>query len=162
MLVTTTAPISTRLALILIAGCTIAILSFGPRSIMGLFLTPVTETRGWSREIFALAIALQNLFWGLGQPIAGMLADQYGTARVLAFGAVLYALGLVGTAYGATPLSFNLAAGVLMGLGMAAASFSIVLAAFGRAVTPTQRSIAFGLGTAAGSFGGTRVGSRKK
>ena len=140
-------------AVVIMAGCVISLISFGPRSALGLFLTPMTEARGWSREIFALAIAIQNIVWGAGQPLAGAVADRYGTARVLAAGGVLYAAGLVVTAWAPTPMMLHLGAGVMIGLGMAAASFSIVLAAFGRAVTPQRRSIAFGIGTAAGSFG---------
>lgn len=141
------------IAFVIASGCLIALVSFGPRSAMGLFLAPMTEAHGWSREVFALAIAIQNLLWGAGQPVAGALADRYGTARVLALGALLYAAGLWVSAWAPSPLWLNLGAGVLMGLGMAAASFTIVLAAFGRIVTPAQRSLAFGIGTAAGSFG---------
>ncbi|MDP2620363.1 MAG: MFS transporter [Hyphomicrobiales bacterium] len=140
-------------AVVIIAGCIISLIAFGPRSALGLFLTPMTEARGWSREIFALAIAIQNIMWGAGQPLAGAIADRYGTARVLAAGGVVYALGLAVTAWAPSPLWLNLGAGVLIGLGLAGASFSIVLAAFGRAVSPERRSIAFGIGTAAGSFG---------
>ena len=139
--------------LVIIVGCLIALLSFGPRSALGLFLTPMTEARGWSREIFALAIAIQNLMWGAGQPVAGAVADRWGTARVLALGGVIYAAGLALMAWAPTPVWLHISAGVLIGLGMSAASFSIVLAAFGRAVSPAKRTIAFGIGTAAGSFG---------
>lgn len=138
---------------IILCGCVIATISFGPRSAMGLFLAPVTETRDWTREIFALSIAIQNLIWGAGQPVAGALADRYGTARVLAGGGVCYALALVVMAWAPTPLWLHLSAGVLIGLALAACSFSIVLAAFGRVVSPEKRVIAFGIGTAAGSFG---------
>ncbi|HSM20416.1 MAG TPA: MFS transporter, partial [Hyphomicrobiales bacterium] len=140
-------------AIVIIAGCIISLISFGPRSALGLFLAPMTEARGWSREIFALAIALQNIIWGAGQPVFGAIADRYGTARVLVAGGLIYALGLAVTAWAPSPLWLNVGAGVLIGLGMAAASFSIVLAAFGRAVSPQRRSMAFGVGTAAGSFG---------
>jgi MFS family permease len=141
------------LPLIIAAGCLIAIISFGPRSALGLFFAPMIEARGWSREVAALAIALQNLLWGAGQPIAGMVADRFGTGRVLVAGAILYAIGLIGTAYVTSGLMLQLFLGVFLGLGLAAASFSIVLAAFGRAVSPEKRSIAFGIGTAAGSLG---------
>jgi MFS family permease len=141
------------LPIIIASGCLIAIISFGPRSALGLFFAPMIEARGWSREVAALAIAIQNLLWGAGQPIAGMVADRYGTGRVLVAGAVLYCIGLIGTAYVTSGLMLQLFLGVFLGLGLAAASFSIVLAAFGRAVTPEKRSIAFGIGTAAGSLG---------
>ncbi len=141
------------LPVILVCGCGIALLSFGPRSIMGLFLAPMTEARGWTREIFGLSIAIQNLLWGIGQPFAGMVADRYGTARVLAAGAAVYAAGLFIMAWAPTPVWLHISAGVLIGLGLSAASFSIVLAAFGRAVSEARRAMAFGLGTAAGSLG---------
>ncbi|PLX36280.1 MAG: MFS transporter [Hyphomicrobiales bacterium] len=141
------------LPFIIASGCLIAVLSFGPRSIMGLFLAPITEDRGWTREIFGLSIAIQNLLWGIGQPFAGMIADRYGTARVLAVGGVIYALGLFMMAWAPEPVFLHLSAGILVGIGLSAASFSIVLAAFGRAVSDAKRSLAFGVGTAAGSLG---------
>nr|WP_306268487.1 MFS transporter [Pararhizobium sp. IMCC3301] len=134
-------------------GCLIVIASFGPRSILGLFLEPMTSANGWSRETFALALALQNLMWGAGQPVAGAVADRFGTAKVIAAGGIVYALGLVLMAYAEGPFALHLTGGVMVGLGMSAASFSLVLSAFGRIVTPQKRSIAFGIGTAAGSFG---------
>lgn len=145
--------VSTAVILVIVAGCAIALLQFGPRSALGMFLTPMTETRGWTREIFSLAIALQNLLWGAGQPVAGAIADRYGTARVLAIGGVLYAAGLWVTAWAPDPLWLNIGAGLMVGIGMSACSFALVLAAFGRIVTPQMQSIAFGIGTAAGSFG---------
>ncbi len=140
-------------ALLLIFGCTIAMFSFGARSSFGLLLAPMTEAREWSREIFGFAIALQNLIWGIAQPAAGAFAEKYGTARVLAFGGVLYAVGLVATAWADTPLWLDIGAGILIGLGIACTSFTIIIAAFGRAVTESQRSIAFGIGMASGSLG---------
>lgn len=140
-------------SIVIIAGCLISLIAFGPRTALGLFLTPMTEARGWGREIFALAIAIQNIMWGAGQPLAGAVADRYGTARVLAAGGLIYAAGLVVTAWAPSPLWLNVGAGLMIGLGMAASSFAIVLAAFGRTVAPARRSIAFGVGTAAGSFG---------
>ncbi|MCC2113261.1 MAG: MFS transporter, partial [Hyphomicrobiales bacterium] len=125
-----THPLKYPVTLIILVGCLIALLSFGPRSALGLFLTPMTETRGWSREIFALAIAIQNLMWGAGQPVAGAVADRWGTAPVLALGGVIYAAGLGLMAWAPTPVWLHISAGVLIGLGMSAASFSIVLAAF--------------------------------
>ncbi len=136
-----------------VAGCLIALLSFGPRTIMGLFLAPMTEARGWSREAFALSIAIQNIMWGIGQPFAGAVADRYGSGRVLAVGGLIYAAGLVLMAWAPNPLWLDLSAGVMVGLGMAAASFSIVLAAFGRRVPAARQPLMFGIGTAAGSLG---------
>ena len=138
---------------VIVIGCLIVIASFGPRSILGLFLEPMTSANGWSRETFALALALQNLMWGAGQPVAGAIADRFGTAKVIAAGGIVYALGLVLMAYADGPFALHLTGGVMVGLGMSAASFSLVLSAFGRIVTPQKRSIAFGIGTAAGSFG---------
>ncbi len=140
-------------ALLIIFGCIISMLSFGSRSAFGLLLGPITEAREWSREIFGFALALQNLIWGMAQPAAGALAEKYGTARVLAIGGILYAIGLVVTAWADTPLWLDVGAGILVGLGVAGSSFAIVIAAFGRAVTESQRSMAFGIGMASGSAG---------
>jgi MFS family permease len=114
---------------------------------------PISEGRGWSAEVFALAIAIQNLVWGLGQPFAGAVADRYGSARVLAAGGVVYAAGVALMAVSPTPLAFNLTAGVLVGLGLSGASFTIVIAALGRLVPADKSSQAMGLATAAGSLG---------
>lgn len=140
-------------AVVIVCGCLIAILTFGPRSTMGFFLTPMTTANGWSREAFALSIALQNLLWGLGQPFAGMIADRFGTWRVLSTGAALYALGLVLMAYTTSPVTLQFTAGVLLGLGIAGSAFFLVLASFARLLPESFRSTAYGLGTAAGSMG---------
>lgn len=140
-------------AFIVLCGCLIAIVSFGPRSALGFFLTPLSQENGWGRDVFALALALQNLVWGVGQPFAGAIADRFGTIRVLCVGAILYGLGLGTMAYSTTPFELQLSAGFLIGFGMAGCSFNIVLAAFGKLVPPSWRSMAFGAGTAAGSFG---------
>jgi MFS family permease len=134
-------------------ACLISLLAFGPRSAMGFFQLPILEDHGWDRSTFGMAMALQNLFWGIGQPLFGIIADKYGTWRVLAIGAVLYALGLSLTAIAATPLWLYIGGGILIGLGVAACSFGVVLAAIGRLVGPEKRSFAFGLGTASGSAG---------
>ena len=146
-------PIARALPLIIAAGCLIALFSNGPRTVMGLFLAPMTDAHGWSRETFALAIAIQNIMWGLGQPVAGAISDRFGSGRVLAGGGVLYAAGLALMAWAPTALWLHLSAGVLMGLGMAAASFYIVLAAFAQRVPPEKRTIVMGIGMAAGSMG---------
>jgi MFS family permease len=140
-------------AVILACGCLIAILGFGPRSSLGLFLTPISSTHGWGRDVFALALALQMLLWGAGQPFAGAVADRFGAVWVLTAGALLYALGLVMMTYSTTPVTFQLTAGVLLGLGISASSFTIVIGAFGKLMPPSWRSLSFGFGTAAGSFG---------
>ena len=139
--------------LIIACGCLIAALTFGPRSAMGFFQLPMLAEKGWDRETFGLALAIQNIAWGIGTPVFGALADRYGTWRVLALSGVLYAAGLATMAMATTPGMLHLGGGVLVGLGIAAGSFGIVLAAFARNVTPQQRSLAFGLGTAAGSAG---------
>ena len=142
-----------NIGLVIACGCVIALLSFGPRSAMGLFFQPMTEARGWSRELFALALAIQNLMWGIGQPVAGMMADRLGTWKTLVLGAVFYAAGLLLMADAESAVALHVSAGVLFGLGVAFSSFSLVLAAFGRTVSPEQRSLAFGIGTASGSLG---------
>src|SRR5882757_9173892 len=138
---------------ILICGCLIGAVGYGPRSALGLFLTPMTSTYGWSRDVFALALAIQILVWGTAQPFVGAIADRFGILRVLVVGAVLYCAGITMMAYSTTPLSLDLTAGVLMGMGVAGTSFTLVIAAFGKLMPPEWRSISFGLGTAAGSFG---------
>ena len=139
--------------LVLAGGCLIAILSFGPRSTMGFFLTPMTTQYGWSRETFALAIAIQNLVWGIGQPFVGILADRFGTARVLVGGGLLYGLGLGLMAFTTDPFVRQLTAGVLIGLGIAGSAFVLVTSAFARLLPDDLRAIGFGVGTAAGSVG---------
>jgi MFS family permease len=140
-------------AVILLCGCLIGLLGFGPRSGLGFFLTPMSSAYGWGRELFALALAIQMLLWGAAQPLAGALADRYGATPVLSTGAVLYALGLAAMAYASTPAMLHLSAGVMIGFGLAGSSFTIVIGAFGRLMPPAWRSLAFGAGTAAGSFG---------
>ncbi|MGO4172338.1 MFS transporter [Bosea sp. TAF32] len=138
---------------IVAAGCLIALITFGPRASAGLFQIPMTLQFHWGRDIFGLALAIQNLLWGLGAPFAGAIADRYGTVRVLCVGAVLYAAGLVMMAYATTPLQLHFGAGVLIGFGLSACSFNLVLAAFGKLLPEQWRPMAFGAGTAAGSFG---------
>ncbi len=138
---------------IVVCGAAISMLSFGPRAAMGLFMAPLSDTHGWGREIFALAIAVQNLVWGLSQPLFGAVADKWGETRVIILGAVLYAAGLALTAVADTPLTVNLAAGVLMGVGVAGSAFAIVISSFGKLLPAESRSWAFGIGIAAGSVG---------
>jgi MFS family permease len=140
-------------AVIVMCGCAIAVLSFGPRSALGFFLTPLSQENGWGRDVFSLALAFQNLLWGLGLPFAGAIADRFGIVRVLAVGALMYAAGLVVMAYAQSPMTLELSAGALIGFGMSGCSFNIVLAAFGKLMPEQWRSLAFGAGTAAGSFG---------
>lgn len=141
------------LVLVIVCGCLVSLITFGLRGTFGLFTAPLSAEHGWSREVFGLAMAIQNLLWGVGQPVAGALADRFGIARVLAGGGLLYAVGMALTAYSATPLALYATAGVLVGLGMGGASTMTVVAAFGRLVPEEYRSWALGLGTAAGSMG---------
>jgi predicted MFS family arabinose efflux permease len=138
---------------VIIAGCLIALVNFGIRSSFGLYLGPLSADHSWTRQEYGLALAIQNLMWGLGSPVAGALAERFGSARVLAVGAVIYALGVVGMAFSSSILMFDIMAGVVTGLGIALTSFGIALAAMARVVSPAQRSLALGLGTAAGSMG---------
>ncbi|MCW5687706.1 MAG: MFS transporter [Pseudolabrys sp.] len=140
-------------AVIIVCGCIIALLGFGPRSALGFFLTPMSQLHNWGRDVFAFALAVQNLLWGVGQPFAGAIADRYGPTRVLAGGTLLYAAGLFLMAYSTTPTTLTLSAGVLIGFGLSGCSFTIVVGAFGKLLPDEWRSTAFGLGTAAGSFG---------
>ena len=148
------APLAWRTpVVILVCGCLIGMLGFGPRSGLAFFLTPMSSANGWGRDVFALALAIQMLLWGAAQPFAGAIADRYGAVPVLSAGAMLYALGLAAMAYADTPPMLHLTAGVIIGFGLAGASFTIVIGAFGKLMPPEWRTIAFGAGTAAGSFG---------
>jgi MFS family permease len=138
---------------IIICGCIIALLSFGPRSSLGFFVQPMGREFAWGRDVFGLALALQNLLWGLGQPIAGAIADRFGIVRVMVVGALLYAGGLFLMRYSTTPLALDMGAGVLIGFGLSGCSFNLVLSAFSKLLPPEKRGIALGAGTAAGSFG---------
>lgn len=138
---------------IVAAGCLIAAIGFGARSSMGLYLEPLTNARAFSRETFGFALALQNLFWGLGLPVAGAVADRFGASCIIALGALLYALGLWGTSLVETGAMLHLFAGVLIGFGIAFSAFSLALAAMVRAIGPERRSLILGLGTAAASAG---------
>jgi MFS family permease len=137
----------------IICGCIIAGLTFGPRSAMGFFQLPMLADKGWDRTTFGLAMALQNFFWGAGLPFFGAMADKFGTWRVLSLAGILYAAGLVLMAVADNEAMLYLGGGVLVGLGVGAGGFGIVLAAFARNVAPERRSFVFGLGTAAGSAG---------
>src|SRR5262245_32362154 len=140
-------------AVILVCGCLISTFGFGPRSALGLFLTPMSSAHGWGRDVFALALAIQMLLWGACQPFAGAVADRFGATRVLSGGAILYAIGLVLMAYSQSPGTLQFTAGVVLGFGIAGSSFTVVLDSFGKLLPERMRSFAFGAGTAAGSFG---------
>lgn len=138
---------------VLVGGSLILALSLGIRHGFGLFLAPMSAEFGWGREVFAFAIALQNLVWGLAQPFTGALADRFGAARVVLVGAVLYAVGLLCMGLADSPVTLSLSAGLLIGMGLSGTSFSVILGAIGRAVPAENRSMAMGIASAAGSFG---------
>jgi predicted MFS family arabinose efflux permease len=138
---------------VLICGGLILTLAMGIRHGFGLFLQPMSADLHWGRETFALALAVQNLVWGVTQPFAGMIADKYGAGRVLIGGTILYGLGLVTMAHATTPLMMVLTAGVLIGTGLSGVTFSVVSGVLGRAFPPEKRSMALGISAAAGSFG---------
>jgi MFS family permease len=146
-------PTTLSLARILICGGLIVTLSMGIRHGFGLWLQPVTQTQGWTRETFALAIAVQNLSWGVAGIFAGMAADRSGAFRVLLVGALLYSMGLIGMAHAATPLLFSLSAGVMLGMAQAGTTYAVIFGVIGRNVSPERRSWAMGVAAAAGSFG---------
>ncbi len=139
--------------LIIAAGCLTAIITFGPRASLGQFQLPILGDFPISSATFSTAMALQYLFWGLGQPFSGAMADKYGTGRVLAVGAVVYAFALAMMVFSRDPVSFVLTQGVLFGLALSACSFNLIIGAFQKMLPPEKRSFAFGVGTAAGSFG---------
>ncbi len=141
------------IGVIVFCGCLIGIVSFGARAGFGLFLQPISAELHWGREVFALSIAIQNLVWGAAQPFAGMLADKYGSARVLVVGAAIYAGGVALMSYSSEPWQMHMTAGVLVGLGTAFASFMIVMATIARKVTPKWRTLVMGIATASGSIG---------
>ena len=140
-------------AMVIVSGCLLAMVNFGVRSTFGLFTAPISAAHQWPREIFSLAMALQNLLWGIATPIAGALADRFGAAKVMIAGAFLYAAGVFVMAVAPSPLMFHFGGGLLTGIGIAMSSFGIVMAALGRLVGPERRSWAFGIATAASSMG---------
>ena len=138
---------------VLLGSALILALSLGVRHGFGLFLPPMSAQFGWGREVFAFAIALQNLIWGLAQPFTGALADRFGAAKVVIVGGVLYAVGLLLMGLSDSPLSLSLSAGLLIGIGLSGTSFSVILGVVGRALPAEKRSMGMGIASAAGSFG---------
>ena len=135
-----------------VAGCLVAFVGFGFAATFGVFLRPMSEELGWGREVFSLSLAIQALCWGITQPLAGMIADRFGTARVLAFGAIVSSLGFFLRGAVIDPAVF-VASGVVVGIGTGACSFPVVIVALGKVVEPSRRSFVLGLGTAAASTG---------
>jgi MFS family permease len=140
-------------AIIVICGCLIAAISYGPRSTFGFFMWPMTADHGWGRDVFALSVALQTLVYGLAQPFSGAIADRFGTIRVVIAGAVLYAAGVYMMAQATTPGELYLTSGIIIGFGLTGCSFNLIISSFGKLLPESWRSISFGAGTAAGSFG---------
>ena len=146
-------PARLSLQQVLLCGALIVTLSMGIRHGLGLWLQPVTMDRGWSRETFSLAMAVQNLGWGLAGPIAGVIADRFGAFRVLIAGGLLYAAGLAGMAFVDSSALFLLSAGVVLGVAQAGTTYAVVYGVIGRNVPAERRSWAMGATAAAGSFG---------
>lgn len=138
---------------VLMCGAAIVTLSMGIRHGFGLWLQPVTQSQGWSRETFSFAIAIQNLVWGFTGIFAGMLADRLGAFKVIVGGALLYALGLIGMAIAKTPLGFMASAGILIGMAQAGTTYAVIYGVIGRNISAEKRSWAMGVAAAAGSFG---------
>jgi MFS family permease len=138
---------------LLICGATIVTLAMGIRHGFGLWLQPITQAQGWTRETFAFAIAIQNLAWGIAGIFSGMAADRFGATRVIVLGAASYSLGLIGMAYADSSLLFALTAGVLIGVAQSGTTFAVVYGVIGRNVPADKRSWAMGVTAAAGSFG---------
>ncbi len=142
-----------RAVAVLVCGAAIVAVAMGVRQSFGIFLRPVAMDLGIGREAFAFAIAIQNLLFGLAQPAVGLIADRLGAGRVVAAGAVVYAAGLVLATVSRDPATLSVTLGILVGLGLSGTTYVVVLGAVGRAVAPERRSLAFGIVTAAGSFG---------
>ena len=140
-------------AVVLICGCLISMIGFGPRATLGFFLTPMSHDQGWGREVFALSVAIQTLLYGAAQPFSGAIADRFGTVRVIIAGTLLYAAGIFMMAHASTPETLFLSSGVLIGFGLSGCSFNLVISSFGKLLPESWRSLAFGAGTASGSFG---------
>jgi len=138
---------------VLICGSSILMITFGVRQNYGLLMGPISTSLHWGREIFALAIAVQSLVWGITTPIAGFIADRYGPARVAAAGSAFYALGLFLMSQASTPTDATISIGVLTGFGASMAGFPVILSVIGRSVGPERRSLWLGIASAAGSSG---------
>ncbi len=142
-----------HLFVIIASGCLVIFIGFGIRSTMGVFLVPITDQYDWGRGTFALAAGIQNLFWGFSQPLFGAVADRYGSGRVILVGGLCYIAGLALMILSTTPLAFYMSNGALIGFGLSGTTFAVVLAVIARAVPDRHRSLALGIGSAAGSVG---------
>jgi len=153
MSVSATRPATIPLFRLLLCSALIVTVSMGVRHGFGLWLQPITQAQDWSRETFAMALAIQNITWGLVGIFSGMLADRFGAFRVLIGCGTLYALGLLGMAFADTPLSFALTTGVLIGMAQAGTTYPVIYGVIGRNISADRRSWAMGVAAAAGSFG---------
>jgi MFS family permease len=140
-------------AIIVVCGCLISTIGFGPRATLGFFLVPMSSAHGWEREVFALSVAIQTLVYGAAQPFSGAIADRFGTIPVIIVGTLLYAAGIFMMAHAETPETLYLSSGVLIGFGLSGCSFNLIISSFGKLLPESWRSLAFGAGTASGSFG---------
>ena len=141
------------LSLVVVCACVLLAINFGMRASFGFFMAPISSDFGYGREVFAFSLALQNLCWGLFQPVAGAIADRFGATKTIYIGSLAYALGLYVTATADSYWGLHMGAGILVGMGIAGTGFGVILPALARIVSEQNRGIALGLGTAAGSFG---------
>lgn len=139
--------------LIVLAGGTVMGVALGVRHAAGIFLFPITMEYGWNREVFSFAIALQNLVWGLAQPFVGMIADRYGARRIVLIGIACYGVGLLGMAFGSTPMLFTISTGFIIGIALACTTFGVIYGALSRMMQPERRGWALGLAGAVGGLG---------
>lgn len=146
-------PYQQDLTPILVATSVILLIGFGIRASYGVFQVPISQELGWGRADFSLAIAVQNLAWGISQPLFGMIAERFGDRKAIILGVLIYAAGLALAAFAVTPTGQVLSSGVLVGLGVSGTGFGVLLAIVGRAASPEKRSMALGIATAAGSAG---------
>ncbi len=138
---------------VITASIVVLLIAMGVRATFGLLMQPMGLDKGFSRETFSLAFAIQNLVWGLGAPLFGALSDKYGSGRTIALGALLYAIGLLSMGYSDSAATLYLSAGVLVGLGQGGTTFGVILGVVARAVPPERRSLALGMASAGGSAG---------
>lgn len=142
--------VATRTVLL---GSVIVVVAMGIRATFGLFMQPIGLEHGWSREVFSLAFAIQNLVWGVGAIVLGAVVDRYGSGRAITFSALCYIAGLIGLRFASTEMELYLTAGLMVGLGQAGTTFAVILPVIARAVPPASRSTAMGIAGAGGSLG---------